>query len=82
MRALAHKTSRMSIGNVMPFGNKWTLQPKIEWVKEIVEACDKASIPVFLKDNLKPLILQAAYRGEVGDDYVLEGKLRQEMPNA
>ena len=31
--------------------------PKIEWVKEIVEACDKAGIPVFLKDNLKPLIL-------------------------
>ena len=30
--------------------------PKIEWVKEIVEACDKAGIPVFLKNNLKPLI--------------------------
>lgn len=30
--------------------------PRIEWVKEIVDACDKASIPVFLKNNLKPLI--------------------------
>ena len=40
----------------MPYGNRWTLQPKIEWVKEIVEAADKAGIPVFLKDNLKPLL--------------------------
>jgi hypothetical protein len=37
------------------YGNKWTLQPKIRWVKEIVEAADKAGIPVFLKDNLGPL---------------------------
>ncbi len=29
--------------------------PKIEWVKEIVQACDKASIPVFLKNNLSYL---------------------------
>ena len=29
-----------------------TIQPKPEWVKEIIEACDKARIPVFLKDNL------------------------------
>ena len=28
----------------------------IEWVREIVEAADKDSIPVFLKDNLLPLI--------------------------
>lgn len=39
----------------MPYGNRYTLQPKIEWVKEIVEAADKAGIPVFLKNNLKPL---------------------------
>lgn len=32
--------------------------PKIEWVKEIVDACDKAGIPVFLKDNLTPLLRQ------------------------
>jgi protein gp37 len=31
------------------------VQPKIEWVKEIVEACDKAGIKVWLKDNLYPL---------------------------
>ena len=39
--------------------------PKIEWVQEIVEAADKAGIPVFEKDNLKPLL---------GDN------LRQELP--
>lgn len=39
--------------------------PKIEWVQEIVRAADKAGIPVFLKDNLSPL---------------MGGNLRQEMP--
>jgi len=39
--------------------------PKIEWVQSIIERADKAGVPVFLKDNLKPLL---------GDD------LRQEMP--
>jgi len=29
--------------------------PKIEYVEEIVRAADKAGVPVFLKDNLKPL---------------------------
>ena len=35
---------------------KWTAQPNIEWVREIVEAADKAGVKVFLKDNLKPLV--------------------------
>ena len=35
--------------------SKPTVMPKIEWVQEIVEAADKAGIPVFLKENLKPL---------------------------
>jgi len=39
--------------------------PKIEWVEAIVERADKAGVPVFLKDNLKPLL---------GDN------LRQEFP--
>ncbi len=39
--------------------------PKIEWVHAIVEAADKFGVPVFLKDNLKPLL---------GDN------LRQELP--
>jgi protein gp37 len=39
--------------------------PRIEWIQEIVQAADKAGIPVFLKDNLKPIM---------GDN------LRQEFP--
>ena len=39
--------------------------PQKIWVDEIIEAADKSSIPVFLKDNLKPLL---------GDN------LRQELP--
>ena len=62
---------------------KPTVYPKIEWVREIVEAADKAGVPVFLKDNLLPImggypIPKAnmwAYKFEAG--YF---KLRQEMP--
>lgn len=39
-----------------PYGSKWTAQPEIEWVREIVEAANKARIPVFLKDNLRVLL--------------------------
>ena len=39
--------------------------PKIEWVQAIVDYADKLGLPVFLKDNLKPLL---------GDN------LRQELP--
>ncbi|KKM64734.1 hypothetical protein LCGC14_1498370 [marine sediment metagenome] len=67
---------------------KWTLQPKIEWVREIVEAADKAGIPVFLKNNLKPLFqpiyeqagcIDNYFTGVVSKDDIPE--LRQEMPN-
>ena len=63
---------------------KPTVMPKLEWVKEIVEAADKAGIPVFLKDSLKPLFFQTC-----GGEDVINGenlwatryfKLRQEMP--
>jgi len=30
--------------------------PEISWVREIVEAADKAGIPIFLKENLAPII--------------------------
>lgn len=39
--------------------------PKIEWVQEIIDACDKAGVAVFLKDNLWQMPLM----------------MRQEMPN-
>jgi protein gp37 len=32
--------------------------PKVEWVREIIQAADTNGIPVFLKDNLKPLLQQ------------------------
>jgi len=67
--------------------------PKIEWVREIVEACDKAGIPVFLKDNLKPLFgkmnstQQTEYQDILIDhffakdsDSIVKIALRQEMP--
>ncbi len=54
--------------------------PKIEWVQEIVEAADKTGIPVFLKNNLAPLILgndTTFYDSRFADGL---GHLRQEMP--
>lgn len=44
------------IGRLTGYGHKY--DPKIEWVEEIVRACDKAGVPVFLKDNLEPLFLE------------------------
>lgn len=61
--------------SVMPYGNRWTAQPKIEWVTEIVSAADKAGVPVFLKDNLKNLL--------PSDDIFWSAfpfRLRQEFP--
>ena len=66
--------------------------PKIEWVAEIVAACDKAGIQVFLKDNLEPLLCDQPYaeleKSELysaiyhdGDDLIAGVDLRQEMPD-
>ena len=62
--------------------------PEISWVREIVEAADKAGIPVFLKDNLKPLLWHETERVLVPDWARMTGEydglggflLRQEMP--
>ncbi|KKK89715.1 hypothetical protein LCGC14_2730300, partial [marine sediment metagenome] len=61
---------------------KPTVMPKIEWVREIVEACDKAGIKVFLKDSLAPLFPEVGREKQSSLGYVSRGKLRQEMPNA
>jgi protein gp37 len=56
---------------------KASTMPKIGWIEEIVMAADKANIPVFLKDNLRPLI----WRSHISPDVLLkDGKLRQELP--
>ena len=66
----------------IPYGKKWTLQPKIEWVEEIVEACNQAGIPVFLKNNLKPFMGQLTIDDKWvwAKDLGYGGLLRQEMP--
>ena len=56
-----------------------TVYPKIEWVRDIVEAADKAGIPVFLKDNLYPLIGLGSGRPSLFHKNDI-GELRQEMP--
>jgi len=45
--------------------------PKLEWVTEIIEACAKAGVKVFLKNNLLPLF---------PTHQELNHPLRQEMP--
>ncbi len=46
--------SWLIIGQQTPASPK--TQPKIEWISEIIEAADKAGIPVFLKDNILELV--------------------------
>lgn len=55
--------------------------PKVEWIREIVEAADKARVPVFLKDNLKNLIFTEGIKHKALD-WALNshGYLRQEFP--
>ena len=54
--------------------------PKIEWVREIVEAADKAGVPVFIKNNLASYARNISLypEMEVGDDAWDE--IRQELP--
>jgi len=61
--------------------------PEIAWVREIIEAADKAGIPVFLKDNLKPLlmplgedVLPVTFPLKDTELFIRDGKLRQEIP--
>ena len=58
---------------------KPTKHPPIEAVQEIVEACDKAGIPVFLKNNLRDLLVPDALMDDVFWESE-KAKLRQEMP--
>jgi len=51
--------------------------PAIGDVQEIVKACDKAGVAVFLKDNLMPLIIDQPKVPSWSSD---NKKLKQEMP--
>jgi len=60
--------------------------PKAEWVQEIVETADRAGVPVFLKDNLRPVLPYPWSEGKPLYDWVYtskngEVKFRQEMPD-
>jgi len=65
------------IGQQTPIRKETT--PKIEWIKEIVEAADNAEIPVFIKNNLWDTLYSNAW-----DDDMFwansKATLRQEMP--
>ena len=79
---LHHKTSLMM---VRLNGNRWVLLPQIEWVAEIVQACDKAGVAVFLKDNLMPLMKPVYGQAGCISNFFTGGDgetpvLRQEMP--
>jgi protein gp37 len=52
--------------------------PEIAWVQEIVDAADKAGIPIFLKDNLLDLVNYQS--PETNFAFNKEGFYRQEMP--
>lgn len=72
---------------IMKHGKIWTLQPEIEWVQEIALDCTKAHIPLFLKDNLRPLLPYRmpfynviSYWSQDKTHKLYETRLRQEMP--
>ncbi len=74
------------IGQCTPI--KQSTAPSIDSVRWIVEAADKAGIPVFLKNNLKPLLDEDFHADTRFHQYIevandIDGgywKLRQEMP--
>ena len=64
----------------MPYSNRYTLQPKIEWMEEIMRAADKAGVKVFLKDNLRPLLVDALFKGVISrKQFFNDRELRQEL---
>lgn len=53
--------------------------PGIEWIQEIIQAADRANIPVFLKNNLKGFLpFRQYFKG--GDNWKDVYNLRQEFP--
>ncbi len=61
---------------------KPTVYPEISWVKKIVEAADRAGVPVFLKDNIRPLFNNNAPKWAFEEplSWEIHRRLRQEMP--
>jgi len=66
---------------LLPHGKMWTLQPKIDWVQEIVEAADRAGVAMFLKNNLRTLVLDGVAKHQIDrSKFLMDRELRQEMP--
>lgn len=76
---------------LMPWGKMWTAQPRVEEVQEIARVGTKANIPIFLKDNLRPLLAPGelhrmpfydviSYWSEDRTHKLYENRLRQELP--
>jgi len=55
------------------YKNRWILAPEVGWIREIVQAADKAGVPVFLKENLQPLLLP-------GDGVLFDGNFYTRDP--
>lgn len=67
------------IGQQTPVSKKTA--SKVEWIREIVKAADKASIPVFLKNNLRTILPEEQPFYSVCDEEPsLTPRLRQEFP--
>ncbi len=60
--------------------SKPTVLPRIEWVREIVNAADAAGIPVFLKDSLRDGLYEHALHENIFWTSAQSATLRQEMP--
>lgn len=70
------------VGAQTPYSTKTT--PKLEWVKDIVDAADKVRVPVFLKKNLRPLFHEQDTYGLGSPGWAMSeetGGLRQEFPS-
>jgi protein gp37 len=76
-RALVQSLDWVIVGQQTPIKKETT--PNVEWVKEIVQACDDASIPVFLKNNLGYL-LTSYLPSEIFCKHGYWYRLRQEFP--
>lgn len=79
--ALHHPTPYPEL-TLMPYGKIWTLQPDRQWIAEIIHAADKAQVPVFLKNNLKPLFPETFRDREWAPPpfFTPDWDYRQEMP--
>ncbi len=79
------KYSRIVDWVIIGAQTKPTVMPKIEWVQEIVKACDQAGVKVFLKDSLKPLMKPVYEQAGCISNFFQGGDgeipaLRQEFP--